>query len=280
MLLDPIEPPFLQVTLIPAGICADELVPVALRNRPEIASRNELLAAADMLLRREKARPFVPNLVASSPGFASGGVLGASQFYSGPNATMNLQGSRDDFFLSAYWELRNGGLGNVGLIRQRKAEREQAAIDVTRILFRVRAEVSQSLADLQTARARVTQSEEELRQAIASADKNFTGLRETTRPAGELLNLVVRPQEVVAAIQQLIVAYQDYSGAVNGFNRAQFDLYRALGQPAQWVTSLQAAPAISAPPSPSPSPPAPAAGAARAGGRTAVAPAARDVRAR
>ena len=58
-----------------------------------------------------------------------------------------------------------------------------------------------------------------------------------TRPAGELLRLVVRPQEVVAAIIALNVAFEQYSAAVNEYNAAQFPLYRALGQPAQWVTS-------------------------------------------
>ena len=46
---------------------------------------------------------------------------------------------------------------------------------------------------------------------------------------------LVRPQEVVAAIQSLSQAYLDYFGAVADANRAQFRLYRALGQPAQCV---------------------------------------------
>ena len=45
-LLEPIEPPFLQVTLVPCEQSPEELVPIALNNRPEIASRRELVAAA------------------------------------------------------------------------------------------------------------------------------------------------------------------------------------------------------------------------------------------
>ena len=74
-------------------------------------------------------------------------------------------------------------------------------------------------------------------QFVESADKNFIGLRETARPAGELLRLVVRPQEVVQAIEAMNVAYQQYALAVNDYNTAQFEVYRALGQPAQLVTS-------------------------------------------
>src|SRR5262249_53941442 len=148
-------------------------------------------------------------------------------------------------------------------------EQEVASIELTRTIFRVKAEVSQALARLQTARVRVVETAEEVRQAIESADKNFVGLRETARPAGELLRLVVRPQEVVAAIIALYSAYQDYSGAVNEYNTAQFDVYRAIGQPAQWVTSQSA----SHFPSPPPPEPAAASGPGVAPPRAAAGPA-------
>jgi hypothetical protein len=38
---------------------------------------------------------------------------------------------------------------------------------------------------------------------------------------------------VVAAVQALGQAYSDYYAAVADYNRGQFRLYRALGQPAQ-----------------------------------------------
>jgi hypothetical protein len=110
--------------------------------------------------------------------------------------------------------------------------------------------VAQALARLQTARLRVVETEEGVRQAVESADKNFIGLRETARPAGELLRLIVRPQEVVQAIAAMQTAYEQYAFAIGEYNTAQFDLYRALGQPAQWVTSLQLNPAPPTPPGP------------------------------
>ncbi len=152
---------------------------------------------------------------------------------------MNSNGSRMDIEVAAVWELQNAGVGNVGLIRQRRAERDVASIEFTRTVFRVRSEVAQSLARLQTARLRVVETEEGVRQSVESADKNFIGLRETARPAGELLRLIVRPQEVVQAIAAMETAYEQYAFAIGEYNTAQFDLYRALGQPAQWVTSLQ-----------------------------------------
>src|SRR5262249_45723152 len=57
------------------------------------------------------------------------------------------------------------------------------------------------------------------------------GLGQTVR-FGDLLQPVVRPQEAVAALQQLESAYRNYFTTVGDYNRAQFRLYRALGYPA------------------------------------------------
>jgi outer membrane protein TolC len=240
-LLEPIEPPYLQVTLVPAEQTPDELMPVAVANRPEIASRREQVAVAQQLLRQEKSRPLLPNLIVASPATATG-LLAAGNYTAGANNLLNTNGSRLDIEVAAVWQLQNGGVGNVGRIRQRRAEREVAAIELTRTVFRVKSEVSQAVARLQAARVRVVETEEGVRQAVESADKNFIGLRETARPAGEILRLIVRPQEVVAAIIALNLAYQQYANAVNEYNVAQFEVYRALGQPAQWVTCRTAPP--------------------------------------
>lgn len=58
------------------------------------------------------------------------------------------------------------------------------------------------------------------------------GLSETVK-LGETLQLVARPLEVVAALQQLQQAYSHYYVAVNSYNRAQFRMFRALGYPAE-----------------------------------------------
>ncbi len=77
------------------------------------------------------------------------------------------------------------------------------------------------------------EAEEGLRDAVLSVDKNLLGVTQTKQLAGNLLILVIRPQEVVAAIQALAQAYGEYYGAIADYNRAQFRLYRALGHPAQ-----------------------------------------------
>jgi len=260
-LLEPVEPAFLQVTFVDSERSPEELLPVALNSRPEIASRQELVAAANLLLRREKKRPLLPSLIVTSPATATG-LLAAGNLSSGANGMLNTNGSRLDIEVAAVWELQNGGVGNIGLIRQRRAEQELASIELTRTVFRVKSEVSQAVARLQTARVRVVETDAGVRQAIESADKNFIGLRETARPAGELLRLIIRPQEVVAALIALNTAYEQYSAAVSEYNVAQFEVYHALGQPAQWVTSQAG---NTPPPAPSPAPPHAASASARGG---------------
>jgi len=67
-----------------------------------------------------------------------------------------------------------------------------------------------------------------LRKAEVTFAGNLKGLSETTR-FGDVLVLVNRPQEAVAALQQLSRAYDNYFLTVNDYNRAQFRLFRALG---------------------------------------------------
>ena len=272
-LLEPIEPPFLQVTLVPAEQSPEELMPIALQQSP----RDRLAARAG---RRGGAAP-PPGEDAPAPAepdrrSARPRPRGCSRPATSPPArtsSLNTNGSRLDIEVAAVWQLQNGGVGNVGRIRQRRAEQEVASIELTRIVFRVKSEVAQAVARLQTARVRVVETEEGVRQAIESADKNFIGLRETTRPAGELLRLIVRPQEVVAAIIALNTAYEQYAAAVNEYNVAQFERL-PRPRPAGPVGHL----ARPAPPRPRPrsAPPARPLGPAGPAGRADRSPAAAD----
>ena len=61
--VEPLEHDHLQITLIDPGRPLEDLMPVALTNRPELASHQALVQAAEAAIRREKARPFIPNVV-------------------------------------------------------------------------------------------------------------------------------------------------------------------------------------------------------------------------
>src|SRR5262249_9398879 len=144
-------------------------------------------------------------------------------------------GPRGDFDIQVLWEFQNLGLGNLARMDERKAEHRLALYESFRLQDRVAAEVVQAHAEARAAAARVGDAEAGLRDALESVKLNFEGLGQTKR-AGNLLILVVRPQEAVAAVQALAQAYADYYGALGDHNRAQFRLYRALGHPAQCLT--------------------------------------------
>ena len=229
-MIEPTEPSHLQVTLIDLGHPVDELIPLALTSRPELAAQQALVQAALERLRQERLRPLVPSVLlrgisTSNPGLG-GGVFGG-----GPNSHIGNFSARSDWDVQLVWELQNLGLGNRARVRERRAEYELALTEVFRVQDRIAAEVAQAYAQVQSARERFGDAEVGYREALDSFAKNLEGLGQTRR-AGEFLILVVRPQEVVAAVQALGQANADYYGAVADYNRAQFRLYRAMGQPA------------------------------------------------
>jgi outer membrane protein TolC len=226
----PLEPPHLQVTLISPKEVVDALIPVGLTNRPELATQQAVVQATLARLRQERMRPLIPSLVLSANATPES-FLGAGVYGTGRNS-LNHWSGRSDWDAEVVWEFRNLGFGNRGLVTQRRGEQWQALVELFRIQDLVAADVVQAHAQVQAAAVRVRQAETGLKAALASYEGNLKGLSETVR-AGELLQLVNRPQEVVAALQQLQQAYLNYYTSTNDYNRAQFRLFRALGYPSQ-----------------------------------------------
>lgn len=233
-LVEPLEPPHLQITLLAVEQQVDDLIPIALTNRPELASRQALVAATLEKLRQERLRPLVPSVQLRGAATNPAGTLAGGYFGAGRNSHLGDFGARSDFDIQVLWELQNLGLGNRARVNEQRAEQQVAMLELFRIQDRVAAEVAQAHADLQSAAARVKDAEDGLTNALDSAEKNFEGLGQTRR-AGNLVILVIRPQEAVQAVQALAQAYADYFSSVGDYNRSQFRLYRALGHPAQLI---------------------------------------------
>jgi hypothetical protein len=162
------------------------------------------------------------------------GTLAGGTFGGGINDQVSRFGARSDFDIQVLWQLDNLGFGNSARVRERRAEHELAILESLRLQDRVAAEIAQAHAQAEDAAARVKDAEAGLKDAVDSVNQNFEGLKQTKR-VGNLLILVIRPQEAAAAVQALSLAYADSYLAIGDFNRAQFRLYRALGQPAQMI---------------------------------------------
>jgi outer membrane protein TolC len=263
--IEPAEPPQLRIELVDLSKPVDELIPIGLTHRPELASRQAQVQATLNLLKQEQMRPLIPSVLLRGFSTPVTGTLAAGYFGGGQNSSFGNGGLRSDFDLQLLWQLDNLGFGNRAKIRQRDSESRLAVFELFRIQDRVAAEVAQAHAQAQLAARRVEAAERGLKAAAQSADKNMIALGQT-KGVGAMMVLLVRPQEVVAAIQAVAQANVDYFGAVADANRAQFRLYRALGQPAECLATEQALstsvpddPVISTPPTGAPDEAAPAA---------------------
>ena len=239
-LVAPLEPPHLQVTLISPNETVDALVPVGLLSRPELASHQALVKYALDRLQQEKLRPllpsliFAPNAMPAAPYATTAspyGSLMAGVFSSDLNGKPQPWVGRFDSITMLVWEFRNLGFGNRALIRQRAAERQQAMTELFHIQDRVASEVAEAHARVQSAVLRIGRAELEVKEARITFEDNLKAITETTR-FGDRLVLVNRPLEVVVALQQLARAYDNYFTSVSDYNKAQFQLYWALGYPA------------------------------------------------
>ena len=102
----------------------------------------------------------------------------------------------------------------------------------------VAADVTRAQARVQSAAARVLQADRALRTGIITFNGHLEGLGQTRRLENVLV-LTFRPQEAVYSLELLNVAFDEYFTTVAEYNRAQFELFHALGYPAQELASLR-----------------------------------------
>jgi outer membrane protein TolC len=226
----PAEPPNLCVTLVETSRPVAELIPLALANRPELGAFQAIVEASLTRVSQERMRPLLPTVALRGAATNPAGNLAFGVFGGGVNSRLAGFDVRNSLDLQMTWDLQNLGFGNRAVIRRRQAESDFAGIQLAQLQDRVGAEVVQAHARACRAEARLRIAAEALRDARDTAEKSLAGLGQTRR-AGTLLVLVIRPQEAVAAVTALDQGYRDYFSAAADYNRAQFQLYRAIGQP-------------------------------------------------
>jgi outer membrane protein TolC len=238
--VEPLEHDHAQITLIDPNRALDDLMPFALNNRPEVAARRALIEAADARVRREKARPLLPTVLLNGFQTPGGMLLQGGVFGLGPNSSLNQWVGRDDVSIQLIWQLESFGMGNLARIKAQRGLQSKAIIDLRNTQDRVAEEVNQAQARLQSAAARVSQADRALRTGIVTLNGAVEGLQHTSRFGDELV-LITRPQEAIYALQLLKQAFDEYFGTVAEYNRAQFELFHALGYPAREVARFEPA---------------------------------------
>lgn len=225
--LIPFDPVIIPVVLVPAELGLNQLVATGLRNRPEAAAAVADLQAAGTLVRQARVTPFLPRAQAD---FLGGGFSGGLNDRFGP-----MRGQYNTF-VGLAWELDNLGAGNAAMIRARQAAYEAVMYRFREVEARVSAEVVEAA---RTAAARFD-TLDEAQEAVRQAEEMYRKFRDVSFGVpGPKGRLVFDALEVLTAVQALNQARVLYLQQVVEFNRSQFRLFTAMGQPASY--GLQAA---------------------------------------
>ncbi len=211
----------IMVDLVDLDQPLPELIALGLVARPEMVQHRAQLAATLERLRQERWRPALPNL---QVGFSGGGFGGGRDGFFGDFS------SRGDFDALAVWELRNLGFGNAAIIRERRSEAEQARLSVGEVRNAVAAEIVRSYYQARLRREQVQAALRQMEAATEALPLNFKGIL-----GGQL-----RAIEGLQAVDALTAAQTQYLESIIDYNRAQFALLRALGNPPDPQTVPQA----------------------------------------
>jgi outer membrane protein TolC len=227
--LRPAGGPLMPIHLVALETSPEDLIQVALKQRPDLAARTAEIGQAEMYVKQEIGRPLLPTLWLGYSGGAFGG---------GSNLTPPLLGhfgGRSDFEVQVYWTLLGGGFGNLALIRQRQAEAGEAVAVRARNINRARDEVMEALADARASRNQIDIARRELR-------SSHEGFHEDLERSRQNLG---RPIEVLNSLNLLAAARARVIDAIIRYNQAQFRLWVALGTPPPLVeTSAADEPAV------------------------------------
>jgi outer membrane protein TolC len=210
--LTPAEDQPVAVTFVETDNPLPPLIEQAFAHRPELVEQRAQLKAALVRLRQEQWRPLIPTV---QLGYGGGGFGG------GPGSSVTEMAGRDDFDAMLVWELRNLGLGNLALTRERASLNSQAELSVTQTGDRIAAEVARGYYQARQRKLQIGAARDQVKAAAEAVPLNFQGIR-----GGEL-----RAIEAQQAIQALVYGRSQYLAAVIDYNRAQYSLLRAVGLP-------------------------------------------------
>ena len=90
--VEPVEPPHLRVEVVCLDKPVDDLIALALLNRPELASRQAQVQATLALLEQERFRPLVPSVLIRGWSTPVTGTLAVGQFGGGTNGSVGTTG--------------------------------------------------------------------------------------------------------------------------------------------------------------------------------------------
>lgn len=200
------------------------LLAQGIASRPEMAEHRSLVEATQERLRQEKWRPWFPTV---QLGLSAGGFGGGENLYFGN------YGARSDFDALLVWELRNLGFGNRAIQQERLSQQAQAMLTAEQIRDTIASQIARAYYQVLFRQRQIEAARAQVKAAAEAVPLNFKGIT-----GGEL-----RAIEGQQAVQTLAFARSLYLAGIIDYNRAQFQLLRALGRhPDERSTITQARP--------------------------------------
>ncbi|MBI1805332.1 MAG: TolC family protein [Ignavibacteriae bacterium] len=206
--LVPADSQLVEVTIIPKDSSARALVESARSRRPELLSSQSLLSAATSEKNAAIWGPLIPLIKATVAGGGFGPEFG------------DLKNS-NDIGLALQWSIGPGGLFDFGRGKFASALQRTSELQVEKAHDQITTDVLSAYTRVQTKSRQLVATKQglkDIQQAVKLAqERQRTGI-------GIAL-------EVVQALKTYYTAEKDYVEAVGGYNKAQYELYRAIGVP-------------------------------------------------
>jgi len=205
--------------LIPEDSDAEVLIAQAIQARPELATRYANIREAQVRVRQEKIRPFLPTV---SVGVSTAAFGGQSNLVS---PSFSPLASRTDIDAMAVWNHQNLGFGNRARVREANAVVGQALAEYDSTKNRIRREVLDALADAQAAARQLELAQSAVHNSIEGFQLDLLRIK---GGAGKGRN-APRPIDLLDSFKGILEARQELVAAVTGFDTAQFRLFVAIG---------------------------------------------------
>jgi outer membrane protein TolC len=228
--LKPIDGWVVPAPIVPDPIPLSELIAIAVLQRPELAARRSEVRTALYELSLAKVLPFAPNVIL---GYSAGGFGGGSNLISQPGGFINGSGQsvegprfgdfagRSDFDLVVCWTFKNMGVGNWAMVKMADSRAKQSQFREIEMLNQVRAEVAEAHARVASRYLQIESAEKAVRAGTDAFTEDMTRIK-----GGQGL-----PLELVDSLRILCRARYEYLDSIINYNRAQFQLWVALGRP-------------------------------------------------
>jgi len=206
----PQDTDLVPIALLNVDATQESLIATALGDRPELKQNTALAAAANSAKNNALWGPLIPSVGVQ----AFLGEFGGGRGDAGGNF-----GNSKDYYFGISWRIGPGGLFDFTRINASKARLNMAQLNVEKVTDQIKRDVVESYARVKS-----------LGEQMVATRQNLSSATETLRLTRERKQLGVGAVlEDIQAQQELAKSRADYVTSIVEFNKAQYELSRAVG---------------------------------------------------